>query len=301
MLLASASSRCRGDCCIRLLFLLACCFVGRELSASGEVVGQFLEKYCHDCHGGAEPAAGRSFVDFRLPPDSTEELAAVDEVLLQLELQQMPPPEAEQPKPAERQAVVSVLRQELASVRERFGKATRRSTLRRLSYREYENTLATLVDRRVDTLGLTAGFPREQSEESFDTLGDGQVTSGFLLDRFFRAADRLVESRLGRRSAVGAAATGERAEPTTWTLTDNFKQYEALTGAHKKVFNFESLCLYEQPNTDTRQGGYAHIEDFLDGVPLSGRYRIEAHAQAWHRDTGSGGGGPQQQTAIVLR
>jgi len=285
MLLGSASSRCRGDCCIRLLFLLACCFVGRELPASGEVVGQFLGKYCQDCHGGAEPAAGRSFAEFRLPPDSTEELAAVDEVLLQLELQQMPPPEAEQPMPAERQAVISVLRQELVSVRERFGKATRRSTLRRLSYREYENTLATLMDRRVDTLGLTAGFPREQSEESFDTLGDGQVTSGFLLDRFFRAADRLVESRLGRRSAVGAAATGERAEPTTWTFTDNFKQYEELTGAHKKVFNFESLCLYEQPNTDTRQGGYAHIEDFLEGVPLSGRYRIEAHAQAWHRDT----------------
>ena len=254
-------------------------------SPPGDVAGRFLKRYCLDCHSGAEAEAGRDFSSFRLPPDSAAGLATLDEVLLQVELRQMPPPEAEQPPPDEREALVAALRQGLVAVRERFSKGTPRSTLRRLSYREYENTLATLVDRQVETLGLTAGFPREQSEESFDTLGAGQVTSGFLLDRFFQAADRLVEYRLGRRSAGGAAAAGLAAEPQTWTFTDNFRQYEELTGAHKRVFNYESLCLYEQPNTDTRQGGYAHIEDFLEGVPLSGRYRIEAHAQAFHRDT----------------
>ncbi|NBR87963.1 MAG: DUF1592 domain-containing protein, partial [Verrucomicrobia bacterium] len=41
----------------------------------------------------------------------------------------------------------------------------------------------------------------------------------------------------------------------------------------------------EQPNTDTRQGSYGHIEDFLQGVPVSGLYDIEVEAQAMHRDT----------------
>ena len=58
-----------------------------------------------------------------------------------------------------------------------------------------------------------------------------------------------------------------------------------MTGSHKSVFNFDYLCLYEQPNTDTRQGGYGHIEDFLNGVPASGYYRIEVLVQALHRDT----------------
>ena len=289
MPLAPVPSRHVVDTCVRLFLFLATCLGAKQLPAAapvaGAVIEQFLGQYCHDCHSGDAAAAGRKFESFRLPPDSAEELATLDDVLLQLELRQMPPPEADQPTPAERQGVVSALRQGLASVRERFGKQTVHSPLRRLSYREYENTLATLMDRRVDTLGLTTGFPREQAEDAFDTLGSGQVTSGFLLDRFFQAADRLVESRLGRRSAVGAAAAGGGSEPTTWTFTDNFQQYEEIAGAHKRVFNNESLCLYEQPNTDTRQGGYAHIEDFLEGVPLSGRYRIEAHAQAWHRDT----------------
>ena len=252
---------------------------------AAEVVGRFLDRYCLDCHSGSEAEAGRNLETLRLLPDSAEQLALVDDVLLQLELRQMPPPDGEQPDSADRRAVTAALRQGIAAVRSRFDNNTPRATVRRLSIREYENTLASLFGRRVDTLGLTTGFPRENAEGSFDTIAAGAVPSGFLLDRLFWAADRLVEYRLGGRSVVGAAAAGGASEPQTWTFTDNFKQYEELTRAHRRVFNFESLCLYEQPNTDTRQGGYAHIEDFLEGVPLSGRYVIAAQAQAFHRDT----------------
>jgi tetratricopeptide (TPR) repeat protein len=74
-------------------------------------------------------------------------------------------------------------------------------------------------------------------------------------------------------------------EPITWTFNGHFVQYEELQGPHKSVFNFRYLNLYEQPNSDTRQGGYGHIEDFLRGVPASGLYDIEVEAQALHRDT----------------
>ncbi|RYD32302.1 MAG: DUF1592 domain-containing protein, partial [Verrucomicrobiaceae bacterium] len=89
------------------------------------------------------------------------------------------------------------------------------------------------------------------------------------------AANRLVEARLGKPPT----------EPQTWTFNGNFVQYEELQGPHKKVFNFRYLNLYEQPNTDTRQGGYGHIEDFKKGVPVSGLYDLEVEAQAMHRDT----------------
>ena len=69
------------------------------------------------------------------------------------------------------------------------------------------------------------------------------------------------------------------------TSMATFVQYEELSGPHKAAFNYQYLCLYEQPNTDTRQGGYGHIEDFLKGVPVSGLYDIEVQAQAMHRDT----------------
>jgi hypothetical protein len=147
--------------------------------------------------------------------------------------------------------------------------------LRRLSNREYENTLATLFGRRVDTLGLTADFPKEKASEHIDTIGKSLVTSGFLLDQYFQSANRLVETRLGRPDMA----------PKTWDFNGHFVQYEELQGPHKAAFNFRYLCLYEQPNTDTRQGGYGHIEDFLKGVPVSGLYDIAVEAQAMHRDT----------------
>jgi hypothetical protein len=108
-----------------------------------------------------------------------------------------------------------------------------------------------------------------------DNIGKSLVTSGFLLDQYFQAANRLVEMRLGQPAM----------EAKSWTFNDHFVQYEELKGPHKSVFDYRYLNLYEQPNTDTRQGGYGHIEDFLEGVPASGLYDIQVEAQAMHRDT----------------
>src|SRR6056297_3656821 len=187
----------------------------------------------------------------------------------------MPPTDADQPTDRKRLAVLEALRTSIRASRDKFESSGGRTVLRRLSKREYENTLATLFGRRIDTLGLTADFPRDSIDGHADNIGASLVTSGFLLDQYFRAASRLIETRLGQPEL----------EPQEWHFTDNFRQYEELTGAHKSVFNYEYLALYEQPDTDTRQGGYAHIEDFLQGVPVSGLYDIEVHAQAMHRDT----------------
>jgi hypothetical protein len=147
--------------------------------------------------------------------------------------------------------------------------------MRRLSSREYENTLAVLFGRRVDTLGLTADFPKEKTSQHMDTIGKSLVTSGFLVDQYFQSANRLVETRLGKPAM----------EPKDWKFNSHFLQYEELSGSHKSAFNYRYLNLYEQPNTDTRQGGYGHIEDFKQGVPVSGLYDIEVEATALHRDT----------------
>jgi hypothetical protein len=132
-----------------------------------------------------------------------------------------------------------------------------------------------LFGRRVDTLGLTADFPKEKTARHLDTIGQSLVTSGFLVDQYFLSANRLVETRLGKPATA----------PRTWRFNSNFVQYEELTGSHKSAFNFRYLNIYEQPNTDTRQGGYGHIEDFKQGVAVSGLYDLEVEATAMHRDT----------------
>lgn len=240
-----------------------------------QVVQQFLGKYCLECHDTSVQKGDRDFETFALPLKSIADLISAKEIIDQVTLKEMPPKKADQPSDEERLAVLNALREGTVAARSKLESSGSRTVMRRLSSREYENTVATLFGRRVDTLGLTADFPKEKTSQHIDTIGQSLVTSGFLVDQYFQAANRLVEARLGKPATA----------PQNWRFNSHFVQYEELQGPHKAAFNYRYLNLYEQPNTDTRQGGYGHIEDFLRGVPVSGLYEIEVEAQAMHRDT----------------
>lgn len=271
-------SRKAGPPIIRML--PRCLIFGLLLTASAmpspaDDVGRFLKRYCFECHDKDTEKGEREFESFRLPLKTPTDLITTQEIIDQLTLKEMPPKKAEQPTDEERLKVIRDLRQSILDARSLFASSGGRTVMRRLSRREYLITLETLFGRRLDTLGLTEEFPKEKTSGHMDNIGQSLVTSGFLLDQYFQAADRLVELRMNRPAM----------EPKTWHFQDNFRQYEELEGSHKSAFKFRYLCLYEQPNTDTRQGGYGHIEDFLKGVPVSGLYDIEVLAQAMHRDT----------------
>jgi hypothetical protein len=238
-------------------------------------VHQFLGKYCLECHDSTVQKGDRDYESFALPLKTEMELIEAKDIIDQLTLKEMPPKKADQPADEERLTMLRALREGTLAARDQIQSTGSRTVMRRLTSREYENTLAALLGRRVDTLGLTADFPKEKTSRHIDTIGQTLVTSGFLVDQYFQAANRLVETRLGKPET----------KPQQWRFNGHFVQYEELSGSHKDAFNYGFLNLYEQPNTDTRQGGYGHIEDFLQGVPVSGLYDIEVEAKAMHRDT----------------
>lgn len=240
-----------------------------------KLVELFLNKYCLECHDADVQKGDRDFEKFALPLKTTADLIESRDIIDQLTLKEMPPKKAEQPGDGERLAMIRALRDGSASAFKKLESTGSRTVLRRLSSREYENTMAVLFGRRVDTLGLTADFPKEKTTQHMDTIGKSLVTSGFLVDQYFQAANHLIEARLGKPVI----------EPKDWRFNGHFVQYEELQGSHKAAFNFRYLNIYEQPNTDTRQGSYGHIEDFLQGVPVAGLYDLEVEAQAMHRDT----------------
>jgi len=262
----------------RTLLVLSAVFATGLMPAAeppAKLVEHFVSKYCLECHDADVHKGDRSFDKFTLPLKSLPAVIEARDIIDQLTLREMPPKKAEQPSDEERLAVIRALREGTAAAQATLQSTGSRTVLRRLSNREYENTLETLFGRRIDTLGLTADFPKEKTARHLDTIGQSLVTSGFLVDQYFLSANRLVETRLGKPTTA----------PQTWHFNKNFIQYEELTGSHKSAFNFRYLNIYEQPNTDTRQGGYGHIEDFRQGVPISGLYDIEVEAAALHRDT----------------
>ncbi len=260
---------------LRRILFVAGLLLASAVSSSAEDVSKFLSRYCYDCHDSALQKGEREFESFKLPLASPMDLVSAKEIIDQLTLKEMPPKKSDQPTDDERLRAIRDLRGAIQAARGKFASSGGRTVMRRLSRREYETTLETLFNRRIDTLGLTEEFPKEKTSHHMDNIGQSLITSGFLLEQYFLAADRLVELRLNRPEM----------EPKDWHFKDHFIQYEELTGSHKSAFKFNYLCIYEQPNTDTRQGGYGHIQDFLEGVPVSGLYDIQVLAKAMHRDT----------------
>ena len=240
-----------------------------------KVIVDFLEYHCYDCHDSGRQKADRNFESLNLPLKNIDDLIMAQDIIDQVTLKEMPPKKKEQPEEEERVELVRALRGEIAKARSRFQSNGGKTVMRRLSNREYENTVEVLFGRRVDTLGLTLDFPKEKTSHHLDTVGETLVTSGFLLDQYFQSAQRLVENRLGKPEM----------QPKRWHFQENFVQYEELKGSHRDVLKNKFLCIYEQPDTDTRQGSYGHIEEFLEGVPVSGLYDLEVLVQGMHRDT----------------
>ncbi|YCM42996.1 DUF1592 domain-containing protein [Verrucomicrobiaceae bacterium 227] len=243
--------------------------------SSKETVVDFLEYHCYDCHDEGRQKADLNFESLKFPLTTVHDLEVAQRILHQVSLKEMPPKKKDQPEEEERLELIESLRGEVTAARSRFPGKGRMTVMRRLSNREYENTLEVLFGRQVETLGLTADFPKEKTSHHIDTIGETLVTSGFLVDQYFQSAQRLVELRLGKPEV----------EEKSWHFKGNFKQYEELSGSHSRAFKYKYLCVYEQPDTDTRQGSYGHIEKFLEGVPVSGLYELEVLVQAMHRDT----------------
>lgn len=261
--------------CLNKFAFISMAMISPAVAQPPQPLQSFLDRYCLECHDSSVQKGEREFETFKLPIGDQGTFIAAQEIIDQLTLREMPPKKSDQPSDEDRLTAIRLLRDSQAAARELLASSQSRTVMRRLTKREYEITLATLFQRQIDTLGLTADFPKEHDSGHMDNIGAALITSGFLVDQYFQAANRLVEMRLNRPEV----------KPQSWHFDGGFRQYEELEGSHKSVFNFRYLNIYEQPNTDTRQGGYGHIEGFLQGVPVSGLYDVEVLAQAMHRDT----------------
>ena len=100
------------------------------------VVREFLGKYCLDCHNTDSAEGERDFESLQFPLSTQEHLILADEIIDQVTLKEMPPPDNEQPTDNERLTVLNTLRKSIVLSRERFSGTGGRTVMRRLSLRE---------------------------------------------------------------------------------------------------------------------------------------------------------------------
>lgn len=237
-------------------------------------VRPFLDTYCVSCHGPDDQSGDRRFDQLADHLTDSNDLADWQDIVDQLNLGEMPPPDERQPSPKQRQAVVRYLQQTISAFHESRSGARSTAALRRLNSREYRNTIRDLLQINTSLFDPTETFPRDQTVEHLDNVGDTLVTSGYLLQQYLRAADLAVTKAVSPLS---------RPDVQTWTFRDNFRQQPEIDQVHRRTTEFRHLTLYDVVGADKHEGAYAPIHDFASGVPSDGWYEIRFRAVGLNR------------------
>jgi hypothetical protein len=234
----------------------------------------FFAEYCVRCHGPEKQKAERRFD--ALPPAVAhpDHLRDFQDIIDQLVLGDMPPAEERQPAPAARRDVVALLTRQAADGRARLASTGGQTVLRRLNRREYLATIGDLFALNLATFDPTAKFPRDQTVQHLDNIGDALATSGYLLAQYVEAAEAVVEKALGQPPAPA---------PRTWRFAGNFQQQPELRYSHGRVQNFRYMVLYEGLHSEQHEGAYGPLLAFAEGVPADGWYEVRVRAEARNR------------------
>lgn len=240
-----------------------------------ETVGEFLMTHCIDCHNEGDEKGDREFETLAATINDDDVLVDYQDILDQLNLGEMPPPEVDQPDDDERLAIITALTDVIAAYHQQRTDNRGESVLRRLNTREYRNTVRDLLRLDTTIFDPTESFPRDQTVDHLDNVGESLVTSSFLLAKYLEAAEQVIDR---------AMYPLEKPATKTWKFDDGFQQQPEIDNVHRRTNGFRHLTLYDVPGADKHEGAYAAIHDFANGVPFDGVYEITFQAQGLYRD-----------------
>lgn len=237
-------------------------------------VPRFVGKYCMACHDAETNKGDRSFEPFLARPGSPDQTRALEEILEQLNLGEMPPKKknVEQPLDDERRKIVAEITRYLAQVLD--SSRPESAVLRRLTRYEYNNTMRDLLGVDTAASDATRLFPADARTHGFANLGSAQALSDHQLSLYLKAAREYLDLAL----AFGR----EKPEVQKWV----FKPLD-FNGEKKNVGTVRyRVWAADGSHLDIGHGqpvdnGPSYPKAFARrGVPHDGHYRIRVRATA---------------------
>ncbi|MDF1714266.1 MAG: DUF1592 domain-containing protein [Akkermansiaceae bacterium] len=278
----------------RLLLLL--CAPGLLFGNPLERAQPFLEHHCYDCHGSEKQKGDLRFDTLGNDLTEIENLEIWQGILDQLNLGEMPPRKAPQPKQKEVIPIVNLLSGELTKAYEQARSTGGQTILRRLNRHELRNTLRDLLylngahyrpdaagSRLIDNNGNGSVertgrdplrfFPEDEAEDGFFNIGDNLVMSDFLLKLTLNAVEETL-------------AEATHLEPRPDVETRRFAGH-LIKGRGGHLIETASREL--NPDFDLIMTGYEvqgrlSPTDLRGGVGVGARYRITVEASAHNKD-----------------
>lgn len=183
--------------CIKLSGLLFVTFLldVSVVSADDYAKSRFFHSYCTDCHGKTTQEATLDLTS--LPRDFSDQdhFRRWVKIHDRIAAGEMPPKDADQPKNADREAVLKELYQLLLAAEHATEKDVPR--LRRLTRAEYENTIRDLFD--MPGIALADGLPEDGSAHGFNKHPEALDVSHVNIKKYLEAADHILNYAIATR------------------------------------------------------------------------------------------------------
>ncbi len=158
-----------------------------------------VKTFCVSCHSGKSPAAGISLAKYRTVADALKDQSIWEKVSSNVSSRHMPPMDALQPTPAEREKLATWVDTTLSNAQCQVHDPGH-VTLRRLNREEYNNTIRDLVGM---DLRPADDFPSDDSGYGFDNIGDVLSLSPLLMEKFLSAAEKIATAVIVTPESTG--------------------------------------------------------------------------------------------------
>ncbi|HEV7403143.1 MAG TPA: DUF1592 domain-containing protein [Chthoniobacteraceae bacterium] len=198
------------------LSLLACALVAPPPArAAGEgAPTDYLESYCFDCHDGERKKGNLDLTALHANFLDADSFARWVKVYDRVAAGEMPPKKKERPPEAATAGLQQWLKDALLKAEQAHIDPANRTTLRRMTRGEYENTVRDLLD--LSGIMLQAGLPADGVAHGFDTNSDALEISHVNMAKYLEAADRALDM------AIATQPVAPTVQKERMTLMDTY-------------------------------------------------------------------------------
>jgi hypothetical protein len=156
---------------------------------------KFVARFCAECHDKTTQEATLDLTSLPRDLSNPDHFRRWVKVHDRVAAGEMPPKDAEQPKPAERTAILGTLRESLLAAERATSKDVPR--LRRLTRAEYENTVRDLFD--MTGIALAGRLPADGSAHGFDKHPEALDISHVNVAKYLESADHILDYAIATR------------------------------------------------------------------------------------------------------
>jgi Protein of unknown function (DUF1592)/Protein of unknown function (DUF1588)/Protein of unknown function (DUF1587)/Protein of unknown function (DUF1595)/Protein of unknown function (DUF1585)/Planctomycete cytochrome C len=182
---------------IRLFLACVCLLLLETCTSHAQPPTAFFVKHCVECHDATAKQGGLDLTSLKMELSNAENFARWVKVHDRIESGEMPPKQQARPAADERIAATRPLKTSLVQAERDKLKGQPRTSVRRLTKAEYENTIRDLFE--MSGIPLQGELPADGSAHGFDKNSDALDISHVNMAKYIEAADRTLDMAIATR------------------------------------------------------------------------------------------------------